>query len=229
MSLREKPAPAIENVRAAVQEALRNPIDSLPLAQVVNKGDKVAIIASDITRKWAMHDLFLPALLDELNLAGIPDSDIFLVVGLGAHRYHTPAENIATYGEEVVKRIRIEQSHAQEDKDFVHVGKTSRGVDTYINKHVLAADKVILTGGIVYHLMAGFGGGRKSIMPGVAGYSSIQGNHSFCLHDEIGKGSSPNCESGKIEGNIMHQDMTEMAAFINPAFLLNAVLLLKEN
>jgi nickel-dependent lactate racemase len=218
-----KQVEAVKDVVAAVEYALHNPIGAPPLKEVVKKGDKVTIIASDITRKWVRHDLFLPTLLNELNAAGIPDGDITLVVGLGAHRYHTPEENVATYGQEVVNRVKIEQSHAPKSEDFVRIGTTSRGHETYVNKHVAQADKVILTGGIVYHLMAGFGGGRKSIMPGVSGYASIQSNHSLCLHEEVGKGISSRCISGKLEGNFMHEDMTEMAKLINPAFLLNAV------
>ncbi|SDF19221.1 nickel-dependent lactate racemase [Sporolituus thermophilus] len=218
-----KPVAPITDVPAAVREALNNPIGTPPLKEVVKAGDKVAIIASDITRMWVKHDQFLPVLLDELNAAGVPDRDIKLVVGLGAHRRHTDKENVRVYGQQVVDRIEIVQSYAPAEEDFVYVGKTSRGVETYLNKHVVNADKVILTGGIVYHLMAGFGGGRKAIMPGVSGYATIQGNHSYCLHDEVGKGISPHCVSGKLEGNNMHEDMTEMAAMLNPAFLLNAV------
>jgi len=218
-----KKVPAIKDVPAAVRQALNSPINSPPLREVVAPGDKVAIIVGDITRQWVRHDLFLPTLLDELNAAGVPDADICVVVGMGAHRLHKEGENLAVYGEEVVRRVKIFQSHAKITEDFAYVGKTSRGVETWINKHVTGADKVILTGGIVYHLMAGFGGGRKSIMPGVSGYSSIQGNHCFCLHDEVGKGISPHCVAGKLVGNNMHEDMTEMAAMVKPAFLLNAV------
>jgi len=215
---------AITDIPAAVKAALNNPVDSPPLKDVVKAGDTVAIIASDITRQWIKYDQFLPLLLNELNSAGVPDSDIKLVVSLGAHRHHTDKENIAVYGQEVVNRLQIVQSHAPTSEDFVYVGTTTRGVETYINKHVVNADKVIMTGGIVYHLMAGFGGGRKAIMPGVAGYASIQGNHSFCLHDVVGQGISANCISGKLSGNNMHEDMTEMAAMIKPAFLFNVVL-----
>lgn len=218
-----KHAEAITDVPAAVKEALNNPIDSPPLKEVVKPGDTVAIIASDITRLWIKHDQFLPILLNELNAAGVPDKNIKLVVALGAHRHHTDKENILVYGQEVFDRITIVQSYAPAEEDFVYAGKTSRGVETYFHKHVMEADKVILTGGIVYHLMAGFGGGRKAVMPGVSGYSTIQGNHSYCLHDVVGQGVSPHCVSGKLEGNNMHEDMTEMAALLNPAFLLNVV------
>ena len=214
----------IVDIRQAIKTAINNPVGSLPLAATIQAGDKVCIIASDITRAWLQHDKFLPVLLDELNELGVPDSDIFLMVALGAHRYHTEAENIAVYGDETVRRITILQSCAMTTEDFVYVGTTSRGVRCELNKHVVAADKVILTGGIVYHSMAGFGGGRKGVMPGVASYNTIQGNHTFCLHEEIGKGISPTSASGKLEGNHMHEDQMEMTAMLNPAFLLNIVL-----
>jgi nickel-dependent lactate racemase len=218
-----KPAKAVVDVEAAVVEALHHPIGTPPLNDVVQQGDKVIIIASDITRKWVRHDLFLPTLLNELNKAGIPDEDISLIVALGAHRHHTHEENIATFGLEVVERIALLQSHALETEEFVCIGQTSRGKDVCINKHVVNADKVIMTGGIVHHLMAGFGGGRKAIMPGVSSYSTIQGNHSLCLHDVVGQGVSPECIAGKLENNPMHADMLEMAELLKPAFLLNAV------
>lgn len=214
----------ITDIKKAVQEALANPVGSLPLAETIQAGDTVCIVVSDITRAWIKHDQILPTLLDELNAIGVPDNDVFLMVALGAHRYHTDEENIAVYGADTARRIRIMQSCALTTEDFSYVGTTTRGVRCELNKHVINADKVILTGGIVYHLMAGFGGGRKGIMPGVAGYSTIQGNHTFCLHDEIGKGTSPHCASGKLIGNNMHDDQNEMAAMLNPAFLFNVVL-----
>jgi len=218
-----KPVTPITDVAAAVKEALQHPIGTPPLKDVMQPGDKVAIVASDITRKWVRHDLFLPVLLDELNAIGIPDTDISLIVALGAHRHHTAEENLSNFGSEVISRIQVLQSHALDADDFTSIGKTSRGVDVCLNKHVVNADKVILTGGIVHHLMAGFGGGRKSIVPGIASYPTIQSNHLFCLHTEVGQGVSPHCIAGQLEGNPMHNDLVEMATLLNPAFLLNAV------
>lgn len=219
-----RPYNAITDVKAAAEQALRNPIGTPALTEVVKPGEKVSIIASDITRAWLKHDQFLTYILDELNAAGVPDADITLVVALGAHRYHTHEENIQVYGQQVVDRIKIVQSHAPVDEEFVELGTTTRGVPVKIHQAVVNADKVILTGGIVYHLMAGFGGGRKGIIPGVASYPTIQGNHSFCLHEEAGKGVNPLCGSGSIEHNPMHADMLEMAEMVKPDFLFNVVL-----
>lgn len=214
---------AIEDVPSAVRHALSNPIGAAPLAQTVKAGDKVAITVGDITRAWIKHDQFLPTLLDELNMAGIPDNDLSIVVTLGAHRPHTPAEDIAVCGAETCHRVKIYQHDSHDKANLVQLGTTSGGVPIIINRRVAEADKVILTSGISYHLMAGFGGGRKSIMPGVSAYESIQGNHTFCLHKEVGKGLNANCVSGKLDGNEMHEDMKQHASALNPAFLLNAV------
>lgn len=214
----------IHDIETAVKEALQQPIGTPTLEHIVTKGDKVAIVASDVTRRWIRHDLFLPVLLDELNQSGIPDQDITLVVALGSHRRHTPEENLLCYGKAVIDRIQLVQSYGPDSDDFVYVGTTSHGTKTCINPHVANADKVILTGGIVYHVMAGFGGGRKSVLPGICSYETIQTNHRFCLHPEVGQGINPACDSGKLKGNPMHEDAMEIAALVNPAFILNIVL-----
>ena len=218
-----RPAEAITDVPAAVRQALNNPIGTQPLKEIVKSGEKVAIVVSDITRAWIKHDQFLPTLLDELNHAGIPDQDIFIIIALGAHRAHTPEENILVCGKEVCDRVAIYQHDAFDEENLTTVGVTSGGTEVRINKRAAEADRLILTGGIVYHLMAGFGGGRKSVMPGISSYRSIQQNHTFCLHKEVGKGLNPNCGSGVLDINEMHIDQREFTSLVKPDFLLNAV------
>ncbi len=218
-----RPAEALADVPAAVQTALRNPIGTPPLVAVVKPGETVAIIVSDITRAWIKASQFLPTLLDELNAAGVPDKDIFIMISLGAHRPHTEEEDIQVCGAAVCHRVRIYQHDAMDKDDLTYVGTTSRGVAAWVNKRVMDADRVILTGGIVYHLMAGFGAGRKAVMPGISGYETIQANHRFCLHPQVGQGINPNCMSGKTNGNEMHEDQMEITAFVDPDFLLNVV------
>lgn len=218
-----RPAKAVEDLTATVLSALRNPIGTPPLRDIVKPGETVAIIVSDVTRAWIKAGQFLPTLLDELNGAGVPDQDIFIVISLGAHRPHTEEEDIVVCGASVCHRVRIYQHDARNKDGLVYCGKTSRGVEAWINKRVMEADRIILTGGIVYHLMAGFGAGRKAVMPGISGYETIQSNHRFCLHPEIGKGLNPNCMSGKTNGNEMHEDQMEITELVDPDFLLNVV------
>lgn len=218
-----QPYEPVTDVVAAVKEALANPIGTPPLKEIVKPGEKVGIVVSDITRAWVKFNHFLPVLLDELNAAGIPDSDMFIVIGLGAHRAHTPQEDVLVCGESVCHRVPIYQHDCHDKAALTYVGKTSRGVETYINKRLAEADRLILTGGIVYHLMAGFGGGRKAIMPAISGFETIQGNHLFCMNKEVGKGLNPQCASGELATNDMHLDMCDMAELAKPDFLLNAV------
>lgn len=215
---------AITDVENAVKQVLRNPIGTPPLKEIVTSGDKVAIVVNDITRVWVRFADFLPILIDELNQAGIPDADMFIVIALGAHRKHTPEETEQVCGKAVCDRLKIYQHEATNPDAVTYVGTTSHGVKSYVNSRVMSADKVILTGGIVYHLMAGFGGGRKSIMPGISGYDSIQANHRLCLNKELGKGINPNCTAGKLHGNEMNEDIIEIASLVKPCFILNAIL-----
>lgn len=219
-----KPVEPIKDPRLALHEVIYHPVGSSPFSEIFKPGDKVAIVVSDLTRVWLHYNKWLPPLLDELNQLGVPDSDITVVVALGAHRRHTSSEHVRTYGTETVNRVEIVQSYAPIRDDFTYVGRTSRGVEVALNKYVLATDKVILTGGIVYHDMAGFGGGPKAILPGISGYETIQQNHRHCLHAISGRGLNPNCTRGKLTGNPMHEDLAEIAEMLNPAFLINVVM-----
>ncbi|MDR3588447.1 MAG: nickel-dependent lactate racemase [Negativicutes bacterium] len=212
----------VTDVPAAVRQAMRQPTGTPSLQEIVAAGDTVAVIVSDYTRS-CHYERFLTLIFDELNIAGVPDENITMVVALGAHRRHSEAENVAVYGAEAVRRVRLVQSYACDEGDFDYVGTTSRGVAAHIHRQVVAADKVILTGGVCYHPMAGFAGGRKSLIPGVSSYCTIQANHRFCLHDEVGGGVNPGCGCGKLAGNPMHEDQMEIAAMVEPDFLLNAI------
>ena len=210
-----------EDLAAETLRALRDPIDSKPLSQLVEKGDKIAIVVSDLTRMVRTKE-FLPVILGELNVNGIPDEDICIVVGTGTHRGHTPEENIIVYGADVCKRVAIYQ-HDCLAADLVPMGVTSRGTPILINKHVATADKVIVTGGITLHPMAGFGGGRKGIMPGVSGHATIMANHAHALADKVGDRCNPACVAGILDNNPFHEDMEEACSVLNPTFLVNVV------
>ena len=212
------------DIDAAARQSLVAPTGTAPLDQLISAGQKVVVIVSDVTRQWLRYDLFLPVLLDALNEAGAADKDITLIVALGAHRVQSETEHEAVYGAQVVRRVKIIQSRVQDESAYQYVGKTTRGTPVSLNKAVLSADRVILTGGITYHSMAGFGGGRKAILPGIASYETIQTNHRLCLHPITGHGLNPTCASGALDGNPMHQDMMEIARMATPDFLLNVLM-----
>lgn len=211
------------DIAAAALKALRDPIDSKPLADIVRPGDKIAIVVSDETR-LCYTDQFLPVIIAELNANGIPDSDIDIVIATGTHRAQTPEEDILVLGEEMVKRFRIHQHDCRDKENLIYKGTTSRGNKVYINKIVANADKIIATGAVTLHPMAGFGGGRKAIVPGVAGLETINHNHVLALAEKPGDGCNPNVTTAKLEGNPFHEDLTECVEFVNPDFLVDVVL-----
>lgn len=207
--------PALDSPRDAVIEALRNPIMRPPLREVVKPGDKVCIIVQDITR-LARSDVFLPPLLDELNSAGIKDEDMYIVFATGNHRTMTDEEHREIVGDEVFGRIALYDHKCREESNLKYVGTTSFGNDVLVNKMVLDADKIVVTGGIIYHYLAGFGGGRKCIVPGVAHDDTIKRNHRmFYL---------PGVETGRLAGNPINEELMEAVHMVKPHFLLNVVL-----
>jgi len=199
----------------AVRDALRKPIGSAPLSEVVSKGEKVAIIVSDQTRA-TKADVFLPVLADHLNELGIPDKDLFIVFSNGTHPLHTPEKQAKIVGKGIARRLRMFDHDCRDENNLVDLGKTSRGTPVRLNKMVYEADRKVLTGGITYHYFAGFGGGRKAVLPGIAGFDSIQTNHMLSM--------DPRCTTAALDDNPLSLDMEEAAKMLKPDLLLNTVL-----
>ncbi|HUX09636.1 MAG TPA: nickel-dependent lactate racemase [Terriglobia bacterium] len=207
--------PALPDPAGAVRSALRNPIGTPPLSEIVKPGERVAVLVNDITR-LVHSEIFLPVLIDELNAAGIPDQDIFIVFALGIHRRQTPEEQRRVVGEQVARRIALYDHDCYDRENLVSLGRTSRGNEVWINRRVREAGRVILTGEIIYHLIAGYSGGRKGLVPGVAGATTTTFNHQFIL--------DPRCRTGVLDGNPAHEDLLEACGMFGPDFLLNVVL-----
>lgn len=212
-----------EDLEAAYLKALDNPIDCPPLKEIVNPGETVAITVSDITRAWQRNHLTLPILINYLNEAGIDDRDITVIIAVGAHRQNSEAEFAELCTQEICDRVRVLNNDAWDSDNMVYYGKTSRGTEVSVNRVVAEADRVILTGGVIYHYMVGYGGGRKSIMPGVASLKTIQQSHMWAMEKELGDGSNPLAANMKTIGNPAHEDMMEAAAFVQADFLVNVV------
>ena len=209
---------------AEVSRALENPVDSAPLSQLVKKGEKVCIIIGDVTRLWVRHHVLLPPIINQLNQGGIEDKDILIVSATGDHREHTAEEHRKLVGDDIYRRIKVTDHRAQAVEEMVKLGATTYGNQVLINRNVVEADRVILTGGIVYHFLAGWGGGKKALIPGVAGYDTIMSNHTLALHPEPGKGINPEVRAGKLEGNPCSDDMVQGASLVGPDFLVNSVI-----
>lgn len=207
--------PKIENLETAVLEAIRQPIGSKPLREIVQPGQTVAFICNDPTRVANTH-LFLPILVKELNDNGIPDQAMRIVFALGTHRLMSHDEMVEAVGADLASRLTMYNSDCQDSAQFDYFGETSFGTPVYLNKYITEVDHVICTGSIVHHFFSGFGGGRKAVLPGVAAYETIRKNHSLML--------DPNAILGKLDGNPVYEDQVEGAKLYPPSFLINVVL-----
>ncbi|MFL0267680.1 nickel-dependent lactate racemase [Candidatus Clostridium radicumherbarum] len=214
----------LSDIPKEVERALENPIGTLPLKEIVKAREKVIIIVSDVTRLWIKTDKFLVYIIDYLNKFGAHDNDISVLIALGTHRASSEEEKRLIVGEEVYKRVKIYDHNCYDKNVLSYICESKAKTPIYINKRVIEADRVILTGGIVFHLFAGFGGGAKSMVPGVAGLNTIQHNHRLTFHEGEGTGLNHNACSNKIHGNPMREDINEICRKINPDFLFNAAL-----
>ena len=199
--VRTEDLPVIENVREAVLDAIRHPIGTKPLEEIIRPGDTVAFICNDPTRV-ANSEIFMPILVEEMNRLGVPDENMRIVFALGTHRAMTPEEMSAEVGADVARRIKHYNSISTIDEDFVYFGTTSRGTPVRINKHLCDVDHVILTGTIVHHYFSGYGGGRKAVLPGCAAMETVRKNHSYMLEPTAGLGitiGNP-CYEDQMEG-----------------------------
>jgi nickel-dependent lactate racemase len=199
----------------ALRDALRQPIGSPPLKSLVKPTDKVGIVFSDITRPTPNH-LILPVLLDELD--HVPDGQIVLFNSTGTHRPNTEAELRWMLGDAIVNRYRIEQNDAHDRDSHVLVGRTRSGNEVWIHKEFVGCDVRIPTGFIEPHFFAGFSGGGKAIMPGLALLETVMHNHSAKNLD------SPLARWGITHGNPLWEEIREAAAMVQPTFLLNVTL-----
>jgi nickel-dependent lactate racemase len=209
--------PGLPDESRAIREALRCPIASTPLAELVRPGDTVVIGHSDITRPTP-NDRIMPALLAELEGAGIARQDITLLNALGTHRPQTEAELRQMLGGQIVDNYRCLQHNGHDDANLVPLGVTTRGNPVRINRRFLEADVRILTGFIEPHFFAGFSGGPKGVLPALAGAESVQTNHG---REMI---AHPNATWGVTEGNPIWEEMREVALMTKPTFLLNVTL-----
>jgi nickel-dependent lactate racemase len=209
--------PGLPDDASALLQALRHPIKSPPLADLVQPGNSVVIVHTDITRATP-NDRILPVILAELEDAGIRRQEITLLNGLGTHRPQTEPELRAMLGDAVVENYRCLQHDCWDDDQLVSLGQTNLGHPVRVNRTYMAADVKILTGFIEPHIFAGFSGGPKAILPSLAGFESVFSNHS---REMIG---DPRATWGNFEGNPIWTEMREVALRTEPTFLLNVAL-----
>jgi nickel-dependent lactate racemase len=207
--------PGLPDPEGALREALGAPIEAPPLRDVVKADDKVGVIFSDITRPTPNH-LILPAVLDEL--AHVPTENITLFNALGTHRPNTDEELRGMLGDRVVDGYRIVQNDSFDQSTQVRMGTTSRGHHVWLNRELVECNVTILTGFIEPHFFAGFSGGGKAVMPGMAGQQTVLGNHDA---EMVGH---PKATWGITWGNPIWEEVREVALKVGQIFLVNVTL-----
>jgi nickel-dependent lactate racemase len=127
-------------------------------------------------------------------------------------------------GEALAKRFAIRDHDCENREALKFLGTTKRGTPVWINKAAMEADHLVLTGACTYHPFVGWSGGKKSLLPGIAGFETIQANHRWVLGDKVGGGQRPEARNGNFENNPVHEDMMEVGAMVKPSFLINVVM-----
>lgn len=204
---------AVNDISKEIQQALRDPIHSKRLEEIVKKGDKVVILVDDITRLTPAKQI-LPPVLSVINQGGVPDEDITIVIALGTHRPMTQDEINSKYGEAVVNRVNIINHNCLDNNNLKHYGTTRRGTDIWVNRLVVEADVRIGIGNILPHFPIGWSGGAKILLPGVAGEHTIGQVHLLGATGHL---------LGQIE-TPCREEMEEFAGVTGLEFIVNTVL-----
>jgi lactate racemase len=201
--------------RGAVLAALEKPIAARPLREWVQPGSRVCIVFTDITRATP-NERLIPWLLD--YLAGVPRENITLLNGVGTHRPNSRAEFEQMLTPAVVQNFQVVNHEAEDPGALVEVGTTRDGTPALLSRRFVEADVRIVTGFIEPHFFAGFSGGPKGIMPGIAGLKTVMSNHGA---ENL---SDPKATFGVTEGNPIWEEMRDIALRAGPSFLLNVAL-----
>lgn len=213
---RPESRPAVIDSVQEIRRAMREPIGSSMLQDIARGRQDAIILVCDLTRD-VPDAMILPILLDELNEAGIPDSAIRAMVAGGGHRRITQDEARQRFGDEVLSRIDILGHDANDRDTLVKIGTTSHGTPVWINREVAESELVLGTGCIIPHVIAGYGGGRKLIIPGVAGEETIRTNHRPANINHPGVGFC------RLAGNVIHDELMEAARMAKLDFIVNVV------
>lgn len=202
--------------RELIRQALENPIGSERLSELSKGKQNIVIIASDHTRP-VPSKVIMPEMLSEIR-KGNPDADITILIATGCHRGTTKQELINKFGEEIVENEKIYVHDCLEEKMLVNIGVLPSGGQCEVNKIAVEADLLVSEGFIEPHFFAGYSGGRKSVLPGVAGRTTVLANHcsEFIAHK--------NARTGILEGNPVHRDMLWAAKQAKLCFIVNVVL-----
>ena len=202
--------------QALVDAAMAAPEGGVTLRELARGKEKIVLIASDHTRP-VPSKVIVPPMLREIR-EGNPNADITILISTGCHRETTKEELVSKFGADIVNREKIVIHDCDDAENLVNIGVLPSGGECLINRLAVEADLLVAEGFIEPHFFAGFSGGRKSVLPGVAGRETVLANHcsEFIAH--------PCSRTGILEGNPIHQDMLWAAKQVNLQYIVNVVL-----
>ena len=208
--------PGLADPLSAVRKAIAEPIGAPPLAAMLKNAQprSVVVVVNDITRPTP-YPIMLPPLLDAFAAAGIRDEQLTFLVATGIHDPHTDQQNRDIYGEDIVNRFQVISHDAFDEASLVYMGQFTSGYDFYVNKTAREADFLITLGVVMPHYFAGYSGGRKSILPGLAGKDTVKDNHARMV--ELMDNLPP------IDANPVSLEMIEAARQVGVKFIVNVV------
>jgi nickel-dependent lactate racemase len=219
LAANDAPAHPLSDVE--IGAALDAPIDSPPLEALITPGDSVLIVASDATRATGSAQV-INLLVRRLIQNGTAPGDIAIIFATGIHRAVRPDEKAELLTPFIAQRIRTIDHDAYDASQLTQLGVMDDGTPIEVNRALKEFAKVILTGAVGFHYFAGFTGGRKSICPGLAGSETVKATHMLALDFERG-GRRSGVGSGLLNGNAVSKACERVAALIDPAFSINAI------
>ena len=209
------PEENVPDASRTLAAAVADPFGTPPLADLLELGQKVVIAVDDITRTTPTVQL-LDAILPELDRAGVHREDITILLALGTHRDMTPEEIRAGLGDGITRQYRVVNHHARAAVELTHCGATWRGTDAIVNRLAAEADFLIGCGHIVPHRIAGFSGGGKIILPGIASEKSVGQMHWLSTQ-------FPNEKITGVRDNPVRTEIDGVARLAGLRFILNVV------
>lgn len=210
-----KPIVAAADAVVTIQKALMQPVGSLPISQLVQPGQKIAIVVSDFTRPTP-SGLILGPVLEELHRGGIAKQDITIVIACGLHVPSPLKNQEIMLGKQIIDEYRVVNHLADETQSMTYVGTTSGGIPVKINKIVAEADLSISIGAVDPHHWAGFSGGGKNLLPGVSSRETVNAHHILLM--------DPNTGVGRLDGNKFREQLEEAARLAKFNFIINVVM-----
>ena len=214
--------PVLDDIEGELYKVLDNPVESAPLSEVASKASSIAIIVSDMTRFWMRQDIIVPLLVRYLvEKCGRKYEDLEIIIATGTHVGGSEEELRTLVTSDIYDKVKTVNHDCRAD-DLVYLGTTSYGTPVKVNKDAAEADLVICLGAATYHVMAGFGGGRKSILPGISSLETIKHNHAYSLAPDKFI-TNPEIGNGVLDGNPLNEDMLEAAAMMKNLFMVTLV------